>query len=294
MSSQKTVEFIINPIAGTRSKDIFHFLIDQNLDLQKLTYNISYTKERGHAFELASQAVAQGIDYVVAVGGDGTVNETARALIYEETVLGIIPFGSGNGLARHLNIPLKPPQALRLLNQQRVRTIDAGRANGKPFFCTAGIGFDAHVGKLFSLATKRGFNTYVKTVLKEFLQYSPNHYQVNVDGKEAIKEEAFSISFANAGQFGNNAYISPEADISDGKLDLCLIRKYPKRVGLHLGLRLFNKTMHKSRFMNIYKVEKAVVKCPEADCYHLDGEFLTLEGNLEVEVIPSCLNILVP
>ena len=180
MSSKKVIEFIINPISGTKSKAVFHSLIDLNLDLKKFEYNISYTKERGHAFELASQAVSQGIDYVVAVGGDGTVNETARALIYEEAALGIIPFGSGNGLARHLNIPLKPANALQLLNQEHILTIDAGKANGKPFFCTAGIGFDAHVGKLFSLATKRGFNTYVKTVLKEFFQYSPSHYELTI------------------------------------------------------------------------------------------------------------------
>src|SRR5690606_24739593 len=118
--------------------------------------------------------------------------------------------------------------------------------------------------------------------------------QVSINDEEPVVKEAFSITLANAAQFGNNAYISPEADIADGKLDLCMIEKYPKRVGLHLGLRLFNKTIHKSRFMTIKQIDKAVIKCLQADCYHLDGEFLPLEGDLKIEVIPRCLNVLSP
>lgn len=291
---KKDIEFVINPIAGTKSKLNFKDLIQQHLNLKELNFNISYTKERGHAHELASQAVMRGVDYIVAVGGDGTVNEVARALIHKKSALGIIPVGSGNGLARHLGIPLSPTLAIESLNNQNQVLIDAGMANNRAFFCTAGIGFDAHIGRKFSMSTKRGFNTYVKTVLQEFLQYKSHTYNIQVDQEPVINIEAFSITFANASQFGNDAYISPEADISDGKLDLCLIKKYPKRVGLHLGLRLFNKTIHQSRFMTIRKIESAVVNCPDADCFHLDGEFLTLEGELKLKIIPQCLNILTP
>lgn len=291
---KKDIEFIINPIAGTRSKLLLEDLIQQHLDLKNLNYSISYTKERGHAQELASEAVIQGVDFIVAVGGDGTVNEVARALINEKSVLGIIPVGSGNGLARHLGIPLSPSLAIETLNKQNQKLIDAGMANNRPFFCTAGIGFDAHIGRKFASSTKRGFNTYVRTVLQEFLQYKSHTYSIQVDQEPAVDSEAFSITFANAAQFGNNAYISPEADISDGKLDLCLIKKYPKRVGLHLGMRLFNKTIHKSRFMSIRKIESAVINCSDADCFHLDGEFLMLDGKLELEIIPQCLNVICP
>lgn len=292
--AKKDIEFIINPIAGTRSKLILEDLILQHLDLNIFNCSISYTKARGHAQELASLAVQKGVDYVVAVGGDGTVNEVARALIHEKSTLGIVPVGSGNGLARHLGIPLSPTLAIEKLNKQKQILIDAGMANGRPFFCTAGIGFDAHIGRKFAMSTTRGFNTYVRTVLQEFLQYKSHTYSIRVDQDPAINIEAFSITFANAAQFGNNAYISPEADISDGKLDLCLIKKYPKRVGLHLGMRLFNKTIHKSRYMTIRKIESAVVNCSDADCFHLDGEFLLLDGELKLEIIPQCLNILVP
>lgn len=294
MKTKIKIEFIINPIAGTRSKVVFKDLISKYLDSDKYTYQISYTRAGGHAFELASEAVKEGKDYVVAVGGDGTVNETASALIHQSSALGIIPVGSGNGLARHLGIPLNPVEAIKALNNVQKKLIDAGTANGKPFFCTAGIGFDAHIGRMFSLATKRGFNTYIKTVLREFLTYNSQTYQVSINNEETITKEAFSITFANAAQFGNNAYISPEADIADGKLDLCIIEKYPKRVGLHLGLRLFNKTIHKSRFMTIKQIDKAVIKCPNAECYHLDGEFLPLKGDLNIEVVPGSLNVLTP
>lgn len=295
MSKKKEIEFIINPIAGTKSKGIFKDLIKKNLDLSLYSYTISFTEERGHAYELASQAVSMGKRYVVAVGGDGTVNETAKALIYEEAALGIIPFGSGNGLARHLGISLEPVLAIRALNHQNIKTIDAGKANGNPFFCTAGIGFDAHVGKIFSSASKRGFNTYMKTVLKEFITYKTHRYTVVLEGKVSFEKEAFSITFANAGQFGNNAFIAPEADIADGKLDLCLIKKHPKTAGIHLGIQLFNKTIHKSRFLKTYKIEQAEVSCPEANCFHLDGESFPLAGEgLSIAVVPKCLNILVP
>lgn len=294
MNNIKEVEFIINPIAGTRSGLNFENIIKEHLDSENLSFSVSYTQERGHAYDLATQAVNLGKDYVIAVGGDGTVNEVARALIYENSALGIIPVGSGNGLARHLGIPLNPVLAIEVINQQNKYLIDAGKANGRAFFCTAGIGFDAHIGRMFSMSTKRGFNTYVKTVLQEFLQYRSHTYYVKVDEEEEFSKEAFSITFANAAQFGNNAYISPEADISDGKLDLCLIKKYPKRVALHLGMRLFNKSIHKSRFVTIKKVDSVIIKCPDADCFHLDGEFLNLQGDLEVQVIPRCLNILTP
>ncbi len=295
MSRKKEVEFIINPFAGTKSKETFKDLVKQHLDLDVFSYEISYTKESGHAYELAMQAISKGKEYIIAVGGDGTVNEVGKALIYESAALGIIPLGSGNGLARHLGISLNPTSAIRAINHQVVKTIDAGRINGYPFFCTAGVGFDAHVGRIFSMATKRGFSTYVKTVLKEFLRYKVNRYKISVDGNTPILSEAFSITFANAAQYGNNAYISPHADISDGKLNLTIIEKHPKTAGMRLGLQLFDKSIHTNTFVKTYSMEEAVVSCPTANCFHLDGESLPLKGEgLAVSVIPQCLNVLVP
>lgn len=295
LSRKKEVEFIINPIAGTKSKGIFKELIKQHLDLDVFSYDISYTRERGHAYELATQAIGKGKEYIIAVGGDGTINEVGKALIYESAALGIIPFGSGNGLARHLGISLKPISAIRAINHQVIKTIDAGRVNGYPFFCTAGVGFDAHVGRIFSMATKRGFSTYIKTVLKEFIRYKTDQYKISIDGKTPIEKEAFSITFANAAQYGNNAYIAPNANISDGKLDLTIIEKHPKFAGIRIGRQLFDKSIHTSPFVKTYSMQEAVISCPTANCFHLDGESLPLKGEgLAVSIIPKCLNVLVP
>lgn len=295
LSRKIEVEFIINPIAGTKSKGIFKELIKQHLDLDVFSYDISYTRESGHAYELATQAIGKGKEYIIAVGGDGTINEVGKALIYESAALGIIPFGSGNGLARHLGISLKPISAIRAINHQVIKTIDAGSVNGYPFFCTAGVGFDAHVGRIFSMATKRGFSTYIKTVLKEFIRYKTDQYKISIDGKTTIEKEAFSITFANAAQYGNNAYIAPDADISDGKLNLTIIDKLPKLAGMRMGLQLFDKSINTSPFVNSYQMQEAVVSCPTANCFHLDGESLPLKGEgLAVSIIPKCLNVLVP
>ncbi len=209
------------------------------------------------------------------------------------TVLGIIPCGSGNGLARHLGIPINNQRALGVLQQQKTEKIDGGLANGKAFFCTAGIGFDAHIGKLFAMSSRRGFHTYVSTTLREIYLYDPQIYNIRVNGELTVKK-AFSITVANASQFGNNAFIAPQADIKDGFLDLCIVNAYPKRYAIHLGYRLFNKTINQSRFVETKKVQEIVISADKANCFHLDGEYHELEDQLHIKIIASCLNVLVP
>lgn len=293
MNPKKKLLFIINPIAGTRKKRTLPALIEERINKDLFDYKISYTEYRGHAKELAQIAVKEEIDNVIAVGGDGTINEVASGLMFSNTALGIIPCGSGNGLARHLKISIGNEKAIDIIQKQNVKRIDAGMANGKAFFCTAGIGFDAHIGQLFAKSTRRGFNTYFKTAFRELFYYNPISYQVQT-GEELVTLSAFSITLANASQFGNNAYISPEADIEDGFLDLCIVKVYPKREAINLVIKLFNKTLHKSGFVTIKKIKEVTIKAPEAKCYHLDGEFLELEGDLQIQVSESCLNVLVP
>lgn len=293
MADKDNILFIINPNAGTGSKKLIDNLILGHLDERLYAPSLVHTEKPKHGFHLAKEYIEKGFKFIVAVGGDGTVNEIASAVIHTDAKLGILPFGSGNGLARHLQIPRKPISAIRLLNHQKHVSIDGGLANDKPFFCTAGIGFDAHVGMLFSQSSRRGFFTYVRTVLKEFVNYKSLKYTICADGK-SFEREAFSITFANAGQFGNDAYISPFADIKDGQLDLCIVKKYPKNVGIHLGMRLFYRSMHKSRYVEISKIKEAEVHCPGASCYHLDGEHFELKGSLNIQTVPSCLNVIVP
>ena len=169
MNGKKRITFIVNPISGTQRKDHLPALIDELLDHDRFDSEVLFTEYRGHAAELTHQCVADGIDVVVAVGGDGTVNEVARSLVHTQTALGIIPCGSGNGLARHLCIPLDVRKALDIINNCQIETFDYGVINGLPFFCTCGMGFDAFISLKFAESGKRGPITYVENVLRDGL-----------------------------------------------------------------------------------------------------------------------------
>ncbi|WP_224999648.1 diacylglycerol kinase family protein [Cesiribacter sp. SM1] len=293
MTQKKHLVFIMNPISGTRKKEQVPQLAEQLLNSNRYTHTIALTERPLHATELARAAAEAGAAAVVAVGGDGTVNEVAAGILHTQTALGIIPFGSGNGLARHLGIPVNTTAAIQLLNKLHTITIDGALANGRPFFCTAGMGFDAHIGKLFAGGSQRGFGSYVRLALQEFVNFSPQRYAIEIDGKK-LRRKCFVVTLANAGQYGNNAYISPEANIQDGLIDLCLMRPFPALMALPMGLRLFQRSIHQSEYVEILRGEHIRISCSKSDCMHLDGEFLQMEKSLEVKVIPQCLKVVVP
>lgn len=284
--------FVINPKAGTKHKGDFIDQASLHLDQSLFTPEWLYTECQGHAGALAAEARRKGIPYVVAVGGDGTINECASSLVGSDTALGIVPMGSGNGLARDLRIPLDPVKAVQMLNHHKRKAIDCGLANGHHFFCTCGVGFDAYISERFSRNKQRGLIGYLRSIVEEFMQYENQEYHLSVSGVQHTYK-AFSITFANAGQFGNNAFISPHADIRDGELDLCVVRDYPKHLGLSLGLRLFNKSIHKSRYVKITRLQQAVVHCPKNSYYHRDGEVAKLDGGtLKVSILPQALLVM--
>ena len=230
----------------------------------------------------------------MAVGGDGTVNECASALVGKNTILGLIPMGSGNGLARDLGIPGKISKSLQVINCMNTRAIDCGLANGNYFFCTAGVGFDAEVSQKFHRQKIRGFRGYIKTAFRELLRYQNQIYRIRMDATE-IEEMAFSITLANACQFGNNAIIAPQADPGDGLIDLCVIKDFPKYQAISLLNRLFNGTIHNSPYSKIYRVKEVNITCPAGSHYHLDGETKKLTGEtINVKVIPEAVKVLVP
>jgi diacylglycerol kinase (ATP) len=286
--------FILNPVSGTQQKAGLPEQIAQHLDTERYTYKIQYTQYAGHARELAAEAAAAGVYAVVVAGGDGTVNEAGSALLHSETSLGILPFGSGNGLARQLQIPLTPVRAIQLLNHHRRHRIDAGMLNGRPFFCTAGLGFDAHVGQLFAGVKRRGFRTYVRIALEEFWKYKACTYSILLDEKPRMERRCFALTFANAGQYGNNAWIAPQAKPDDGLLDICMLKPFPYVEALGLGARLFAKNLHKSQYIDIVRAKSVEVKCAEARCMHLDGEYAAIEGPVRVEVTAQALQMLMP
>ncbi len=291
---KKKIIFIINPRSGPRLNKKLPEIIDRNIDRKSIEIEVQYTQAKNHASILTREAVNQDYDAVIAVGGDGTINEVASELVFTQVTLGIIPAGSGNGLARELGIPISLEKAVQVINQQKTRIIDGGTANDQPFFCTAGLGFDAHIGKLFSQNTKRGFSEYLKTVLQEYFKYLPQTYEIAHDGKQR-SVEAFAITIANARQYGNNAFIAPQAKINDGFLDLSILKPFPKRKIPEIVYQLFTKKLHLSPYYESYKVTEVQIGNEHADCYHSDGEYCIITKPLNIfKVVPQCIKVTVP
>ncbi len=292
MNPAKTL-IIINPTSGTHSKKDLPDLLEQRLDRARYAFSIKYTLEPGHATRMAASAVKDGYQNIIVAGGDGTINEVASALVHTETVLGIIPAGSGNGLARHLGIPINPIKAINTLNKASITCIDSASINEKPFLCTAGVGFDAHIGHKFSKAESRGLKTYVKISLKEFYQYQSQSYTLCTTSGE-FRRKAFLITFANTNQYGNNAFIAPKANIQDGLLDLCVLKPFPAIMAPLIGLRLFTSRVHHSQYMETCQLKEAIIERHDAGPVHLDGEPFTMPARLIVKCVPRSLNVLAP
>jgi YegS/Rv2252/BmrU family lipid kinase len=284
--------FIVNPISGGQVKTFIPSLIDQYLDDSLYDAEIIFTAYAGHATKIAEEAVAANIDIVASVGGDGTINEVASALESSGTTMAIIPCGSGNGLARTLQIPLDTRKAIQKLNTARKVKIDSGTFNERKFFNMAGIGFDAHISALFAEDKKRGFKGYIQSTFKEIAQYQAQEYEINVDGS-IYREKAFMISIANSSQYGNNAHISPFASLNDGLLDVCIIKPFPVYKFPLLAYRMFAKLAHQSNYVDIYRGRDIKITRATAGPIHIDGEPLFFPKEITIGVKPLSLTLLV-
>ena len=285
------VLFIINPIAGGKSKDKVPGLIADNLDKNLFDYQIEFTTAPKQAHIIAENA-ADNFDMIVAVGGDGTVNEIASALAGKNVIFGILPYGSGNGLSRFLDVPMNVTDAIKNLNFLKTETIDGAKLNGKWFFNMAGMGFDAHISEVFSKEEHRGFSTYLKSSLKEVLNYRSHTYNIAIDGKE-LTRKAFMLSFANSSQYGNNAYISPRASVQDGLIDVCIIKPFPVWRYVEMAVRIFSKLAESSSYVEIIKGKHVKVTRTDNGPIHLDGEPQHTGSDIDIEVIPGALKIIV-
>lgn len=285
--------FILNPNSGTsigKKAEIIEQTIHSFAEKSGNRAVVLYTKERGHATAIVQENLAKtSWKAIVAVGGDGTVNEIARALIGSETPVGILPLGSGNGLARHLGIPLTLEGSLQRVFAGKAITIDSAQLNDIPFFCIAGIGFDAYVGYLFSQQNERGLATYVQVSMQSFWSYKPQKLWLN-----GVETNAFSLSFANAGQFGNNAWVAPQASLQDGLLDVCIIKPFPKWYGTSLAYRLFTKGLKNSRYIDYQHMTELVVETDTPPIIHYDGEPMQLKTTrIEIKINPESLRVIV-
>ncbi|GAB6958862.1 YegS/Rv2252/BmrU family lipid kinase [Prevotella aurantiaca JCM 15754] len=284
--------FIMNPKSGVGSKESIPELIEKNIDKELFDYQIANTEYAGHATELAKQAVEDKVGIVVAVGGDGTVNEVGKALINTDTAIGIIPTGSGNGLARHLAIPMNVKKSLQILNQACIHKLDYGIINGIPFFCTCGMGFDAFISMKFAEAGKRGVVTYVQKVLEEGLKYEPQTYDIE-DNEGVHHYKAFLISVANASQYGNNAYIAPQASMSDGLLDIIIMEPFDIIDAPQVAIEMFNKTLDKNSKIKTFKAKRIHIHRKEEGVIHYDGDPIMAGKDVEIKLVSKGIKVVV-
>lgn len=291
--SKLNILFIINPISGGKDKLKIPALIDANLDRSKFNANFAFTEYVGHASEIAEEAAGKNFDVIVAVGGDGTINEIASKVMQQHKILGVLPFGSGNGLARFLKIPMNTVKAIRVINNCKVSVIDTATFNDKCFFNMAGMGFDAHISSVFAGNKGRGLSGYVKLGLQEVLSYKPQTYRMVIDGREYLRK-AFVISVANSSQYGNNAHIAPTASVTDGLLDVCIVKEFPMYKLPVLAYEMLRSKTDHSKLVEIIKGRNINISRVKEDAIHIDGEPFFMGTEIAVSVNPLSLNIITP
>ena len=287
----KNIAFIVNPISGTKAKNRVAKLIRELLDLQQFAPTVVVTEYAGHATQLAQQFAMEDYYAVVAVGGDGTINEVASGLIGTNTALGIVPNGSGNGFARHLEISTRMNRAIEMLNNSEVINVDYGLVNDQPFFSTCGVGFDAVVAQDFSDST-RGFKGYLQSIFKDFFQYKAGTYQLKGEGID-ITTTAFLVNFANACQWGYDAYIAPKASVQDGWLDVAIVSEFPMTAAAGLALSLFTKNIDEKLHMNTIRAKELTLTRTSEGPMHIDGTPVMMPAELHVKIVEEGLKVLV-
>jgi YegS/Rv2252/BmrU family lipid kinase len=290
--TKRRICFIHNPISGARKHKGFDDLIRQNLDLDKFEYVIQQTRSPKDAMRLSSNAVKENFDVVVAAGGDGTINEVVQGMDKSSLILGIIPVGSGNGLARHLEIPLEPEKAIKLINNLNTRTIDIASINGYPFASIAGMGFDARVANKYRKLKKRGLYGYSRVVFKEFFQYREREYTLTFNDQK-ITRRALLLSIANSNQFGYNTIIAPTAEPDDGLLDIIIMRKFPiGEIPRMIGL-LFTGKIDQSSYIESYKTTEILIVRKRGKRVNIDGEAIKMGKELLIRIQPAAIKVIV-
>ena len=292
---KEKILFIVNPISGHHDKSKFPSIVDELIDKDKYDYTITLTEYGGHAAELTKKAIEDEYDIIVAVGGDGTINEVATNMIGARQTFAIVPYGSGNGLARHLHLPLKPKKVItEVINKGVKSKIDTATMNGVPYVSIAGVGFDAIIADYFAKDPNRGLKTYVKLVTEKYFHFKPEKYHLILDDKEELDCEPLFISFANSNQFGFNAAVSPHASLNDGLLDVCIFKKPSFLAVPFVAERLLTKRIDKTHFVDIHKASKIKVIREKEDYANIDGEAVMMKKDVVVEIKPLSLNILLP
>lgn len=289
----KRIVFIVNPKAGTNIQKNIRESVDLHLNHRKYEYGIWHTEHPGHAAELAKKAVTEGYDIVVAVGGDGSINEVASALINTSATLGIVPAGSGNGLAMHLGYGRQLDAAVKKINAAETRTMDCGLLNGRPFVNLAGVGYDGKVSLMMKKSHWRGFIPYFFKSLEAGLTHSSRECRIEADGR-VIEGKYFAITVANGPMWGYNFKVAADARIDDGLLEVVLLKDAPRWQYFAAVPSTLNGTFYDAAFVEHFSARRVCIQSEGENYVHVDGEGDTLSGDLVFEVIPAALKILVP
>ena len=288
----KNIAFIVNPISETKTKNRITKLIRELLNKELFSPTVVTTEYAGHATQLAQQFALEGYYAVIAVGGDGTINEVGKGLCGTNTALGIIPNGSGNGFARHLEISTRMNRAVEMLNNSEVISVDYCTVNDIPFFSTFGVGFDALVAQDFS-NTSRGLKGYIESILKDIFQYKPEQYHLQGEGID-LTTSAFLINFANASQWGYDACIAPKASLQDGWMDVAIVSEFPLIKAPELAWQLFTKSIDENHYMHTIRAKEIMLEREnESSPVHIDGTPTQMAKDLHIKIVEDGLKVLV-
>lgn len=283
--------FIVNPASGTGRQKNIETVIKENLDHDLFDYSVRFTEHIHHGTKLAREAADQGYDCVVAVGGDGSVNDVAQGLKDTGVHMGIIPCGSGNGLARTLKIPLRPVLAVKTLNKLQSQTIDSIVINDRYLSVNAaGVGFDAHIARLLKAAKKRGFQAYASLFFREYASYENSNYRLTIDGR-TLYRKAWFIAIANGRQYGYNLSVAPKAQIADGLLDITIIDKVPiEHIAITAPMAFMNLLDH-SQHAEMFRAKEVHLEGNLDKWVNIDGEGENIGKELHFVVHPQSVKI---
>lgn len=295
IEGRKIIVFIVNPKAGItpKSKVVIELLAGNIIPSSRFIPEVVFTEQAGHATELAKEAIGRGADIVVASGGDGTINEVACAMVNTGIPMGILPAGSGNGLARSLGISMSYALALRTIIRGNTKLIDVASVNDILYTSIAGVGFDAHVAQKFSESYIRGMISYLQIILNEFRAYKPLTYSLTIDGVR-MEKQALTIVFANGNQFGFNTRIAPDAKVDDGFLDVCVMKKMPASKLLNVGFHMMRGTPVKTGYAEYFRGKEISIENVTDPLMNIDGEPKVVTSPINISIKPLSLCVIVP
>ena len=291
--TRKHLVFIINPRAGVEREKEIKSAIAAHLDDSLYSHEIQHTQYAKHGIELARDAANKGAYAIVAVGGDGSVNDIVHGLEGTNAILAIIPKGSGNGLARTMRIPLDTAGAIKVINTGNTVNMDIAYANDRAFISNAGVAFDALISKKFAKSEKRGLAVYSWLVTKYLWLYKPWNFEITVDGKVMV-EKAFMVNVANGQQFGYNFKIAPMADYTDGLLDVIVIRSFPKILGGLISLRAMTGTITGSPYVTHMRGKEITIKHPDLKLMQTDGDAHECRNEIKFTVKKGMQKVIIP